>query len=216
MKTRNFKKLTGALILFLAFTLHVSAQGNEETLVKKAFNGYKTSILNDKGEEAVSYVDSRTIKYYSEILELVKHADSLKVENSSVLDKLMIFSIRHRTAKEDILSFDGKSLLIYAIKSGMVGKNSVADISIDDITVNDDFAKGQLVSKEQKLPFYFNFYKEEGRWKINLTSLFTISTSAIKKMADDSGMNQNEYLFTLLEITTGKKPGSEIWKPIKL
>ena len=56
--------------------------------------------------------------------------------------------------------------------------------------------------------------EEEGQWKIDLTSLFPVSTMAFKKMADESGENQNDYLFSLLEMITGKKPGTEIWQPI--
>ena len=127
----------------------------------------------------------------------------------------MIFSIRHRTAKEDILSFDGKTLLTYAIQSGMVGKNSVAKNSIGDITIDGNFATGQFIANGQKAPLYFHFYKEDEQWKIDLTALFPISTNVFKKMADDSGQNQNEFLFSLLEMITGKKPGQEIWQPIK-
>jgi len=189
-------------------------QKSEEKLVKKSFDNYKSAILNDKGEEAVKFVDSRTIKYYSDILELVKTADSAKVETVSILDKLIVFSIRHRTAKEDVLNFDGESLLVYAINSGMVGKNSVANNSIGEVKIEGNYAKGQYISNGQKAPFYFDFYKEDKQWKIDLTSLFPISTKAFKKMADDSGQNQNDYLFSLLEMITGNKPDIEIWKPI--
>lgn len=189
-------------------------QKSEEKLVKKSFDKYKSAILNDKGEEAVKFVDSRTIKYYSDILELVKNADSAKVETISILDKLIVFSIRHRTAKEDVLNFDGESLLVYAINSGMVGKNSVANNSIGEVKIEGNYAKGQFISNGQKAPFYFDFYKEDKQWKIDLTSLFPISTKAFKKMADDSGQNQNDYLFSLLEMITGNKPDIEIWKPI--
>jgi len=189
-------------------------QKSEEKLVKKSFDNYKSAILNDKGEEAVKFVDSRTIKYYSDILELVKTADSAKVETISILDKLIVFSIRHRTAKEDVLNFDGESLLVYAINSGMVGKNSVANNSIGEVKIEGNYAKGQFISNGQKAPFYFDFYKEDKQWKIDLTSLFPISTKAFKKMADDSGQNQNDYLFSLLEMITGNKPDIEIWKPI--
>ena len=95
----------------------------------------------------------------------------------------------------------------------MVGKNSVANHAIGEITINNDFAKGQFLANGQKTPLYFHFYKEARVWKIDLTSLFPISTVAFKKMADDSGQSQNEYLFSLLESVTGRKPGSDIWKP---
>jgi len=191
-------------------------QKSEEIQVRKSFDNYKSAILNDKGDEAIKYVDNRTIKYYNDILELTKTADSSKIETLSILDKLMVFTIRHRTSTEDILNFNGKSLLVYAIKNGMVGKNSVANNSIGEVTVENDFAKGQFVSNGQKAPFFFHFYKEDGLWKVDLTSVFPVSTMAFRKMADESGQEQNEFLFSLLGIVTGRRPGAEIWKPINL
>lgn len=203
-----------AILLLLITGQLTYGQKSEDKLVKKSFDNYKSAILNDNGEEAVKYVDNRTIKYYSDILELVKSADSSKIETLSILDKLMVFSIRHRTSKDDILSFEGKSLLVYAITSGMVGKNSVANASIGEVIIENDFAKGQFIANGQKAPFYFHFYKEEEQWKIDLTSIFPVSTMAFKKIVDESGENQNDYLFSLLEMITGKKPGIEIWQPI--
>jgi hypothetical protein len=210
--TTKYKTLGFLLLLFTSQLIY--GQKGEDQQVIKSFGNYKSAILNNKGEEAIKYVDSRTVRYYNDILLLVKTADSSKIETLSILDKLMVFSVRHRTSKEDILSFDGKSLLIYAIKSGMVGKNSVANNSIGEVKIEKDFAKGQFISNGQKTPFFFHFYNEEGLWKIDLTSLFPVSTMAFKKMADESGENQNEYLFSLLEMITGRKPGAEIWKPI--
>jgi hypothetical protein len=209
------KKAVTILTLIFSLAICCFGQKSEQKLVQKAFDNYKTAILNDKGDEDVKYVDSRTIKYYGEILELVKNADSATVNSLSLLDKLMVFTIRHKTSREDVLSFDGRGLLVYAIESGMVGKNSVANNSIGDVTIDADFAKGQFVANGQKTPLDFHFYKEEGHWKIDLTSIFAVSTMAFQKMAAESGQSENEYLFSLLEVLSGRKPGPEIWQTIK-
>ena len=205
------KQISSAFLILLSLTLF--AQKNEVQAVKASFENYKAAILNDRGEEAVQFVDSRTIKYYGDLLEHVKKADSTAVEGLSVMDKLMIFTIRHRAAKEEILSFDGKGLLVYAIKSGMVGKNSVVNSSIGDVTIEGSFAKGQFLSNGQKAPFSFHFYKEEESWKVDLTSIFPASTMVLKKIVEDSGQPENEFIFSLLEMVSGKKPGAEIWLP---
>lgn len=209
------KKTSIVFILFFFIALSSFGQVNNEALIKQTFNNYKNAILNDKGDEALAFVDSRTIQYYSDVLTLVKEADSVKVDSLSLLDKLMVFAIRHRTSREDILSFDGKKLLAYAIKSGMVGKSSVADISIGEVKIEMDMAKGQLVLNGLAAPFYFHFYKEDGQWKLDLTSIFTVSTFAFRKEVEDSGLGENEFLFSILHMLTGKKPGNEIWKAVK-
>jgi hypothetical protein len=208
------KKLLLFNILILTFVSSY-AQKSEKKLIQKSFDNYKTSILNDKGDEAVKYVDSRTINYYSEVLDKTKHADSADVNSLGLMDKLMVFSIRHRATKEEILSFDGKGLLIFTIKEGMVGKNSVANNAIGEIEIDGSFAKGQLMVNGQEAPFYFHFYKEKDIWKIDLTSLFPAVSMAFGKMQKESGMSENQYLFMLLEMTTGKKPGSDIWDKVE-
>lgn len=204
-------------IFTLTLTLivsHLFSQSSEEVAVKASFNKYKQSILNDRGEEASECVDSRTIKYYGEMLDLVKNADSVQVNSLSIIDKIMVFSVRHRATRDEVVSLDGKGLFIYAIKKGMISKNSVSDITIHEAMVDGDFAKSQLVSKGQAVPLYFHFYREGGSWKINLTSLFPMTNGLLRKMVTDSGQEENEYLFSLLEALTGKRPGREIWRKI--
>lgn len=208
-------KIIYSLSFLIFFTNPCNGQKKEQKLIKTAFKNYKSAILNDKGEEAINYVDSRTIAYYSDILELVKNADSIQINSLSFLDKVMVFSIRHRVKKEDILSFDGKSLFIYAIKSGMIGKESILNSSIGEVKLLNDFGKGQFLLNEQETPLYFHFYKESGKWKIDLTSIFPFSNIAFKQLVAESGQNETDYIFSLLEILTGNKPGSEIWEKVK-
>ena len=136
------KKLLFLLLLLPGMAL--SAQKSEEKQVCKSFDAYKKAILNDRGEEAVKYVDSRTVKYYDDMARLVKNADSASVAGLSLMDRLMVFSIRHRATQEEIPGFDGRKLLVYAIQNGMVGKNSVAGNEIGEVTIQGDFAKGQF------------------------------------------------------------------------
>jgi len=206
-------KLT--LLIIILISLNSKAQNQEEKSVIKSFDTYKNAILNDKGKLAANSVDSRTLTYYSNILDQTKNADSIKLNTLGIIDKFTVLTLRHRASRDEILSFDGRGVLEYAIKNGMVGKNSVANTSIGEVIIDGNFAKGQLVKNGQKAPFYFHFYKENNLWKIDITSLFSFGNMAFKKMIDDSGKNENEFFLYILEAMTGKKPSSEIWKPIK-
>jgi hypothetical protein len=125
----------------------------------------------------------------------------------------MVFSIRHRTSVEEILSFNGRTLLIYAIKKGMVGKGSVANITTGEVIMEDGYVKSRFIANGQESPIFFHFYKEEDKWKLDLTSIFPTSEMMMNKLADDSGTSTNEYLFFLLEMLTKEAPGPEIWVP---
>ena len=205
-----------AQMLFLCLlSTTVLAQTSDKTLVKKAFDRYKSAILNDRGDEAATLVDSRTIRYYTDILESVRNADSVTVESLSILDKLMVLVIRHKASKEEIRSFTGTSLLSYAVQNGMVGKSSVIDNTVGNVSVDRNFAKAEFISKGEKTDLFMQFYKESGQWKIDLTALFPASTFAFRKFADESGQSEDDFLFSILEMLTSRKPGREVWQPAR-
>lgn len=204
-----------ALFIFILTSTTSIGQTSEVKNVKKSFDKYKYAILNDKGKDAVQYVDSKTIKYYNEILELIKSADSVKLESLSLTDKLMVLIIRHRTPKKEILSFDGTMLLIYSIDNGMVGKQGTANNSIGEVIIEDNFAKGQLLVRGEKTPVYFHFNKESEQWKIDLTALFELSDMVFKSMIKDSELSDNDFIFSILENINGKRPGQEIWNKVE-
>lgn len=208
------KKYILFLNVLLSGLLHANAQ-DEKKAIQTCFKGYKQAILEDRGKDAVGFVDTKTIQYYSNILEAVKTDDSTKVSNASLLDKTMILSIRHRTEPEKILKMDGKDLLVYAIEQGMVGKNSVMNLDLGDISIENEFAKGQVMVNQNKAPLFFQFRKEKTGWKIDLTSLFPASRQAFEKLVADSGQPENDYLMKILEMVSGKKPTSQVWQPVK-
>ncbi|MEM7373153.1 MAG: hypothetical protein AAF587_31305 [Bacteroidota bacterium] len=191
-------------------------QEEGEDVIRNTFEQYKTAILNDRGEEAFQYVDSRTHAYYNKMAEVSRQADSLAVDSMDLLDKMMVLTIRHRATKEEIQSFDGKRLLIFAIKNGMIDKKSVGYQEIGAVSFEGkEMATGQLRTLGQDTPVYFDFHKEEGNWKVDLTSVFAISGAAMKKMFEESGEDENEMLDLILEMMTGTAPTSAIWHPIE-
>ena len=200
-------------LLFFIFCHFSIAQNKEELLVKKCFENYKQAILADQGENAIKFVDKKTINYYTKMLDKIKKADSLEVNSLGIIDKIMVLSIRHQASKKEIQSMNGGGLLVYAIQKGMIGKSSVQRNRIGEVKLNGGIAKGQIVSGEQITPVYFDFNKEKGVWKIDLTSVFSLGTIGFKQVVKKSGLKENEYLIQVLEQMTGKKPSTKIWNP---
>ncbi|MBO9613031.1 MAG: hypothetical protein J7619_10070 [Dyadobacter sp.] len=200
--------------LFL-MPLLTTAQQTEEKQVRKTFEDYKSAILNDKGEEAAGLVDTKTINYYGDILEKVKTADSLKVDGLSLMDKLMVLIVRHRIPKEEIMTTNGRQLLVTAIKMGMVGKSSVINNEVGVVKVNGNFASGELLVRGQKTPLAFEFNKENGAWKLDLTAAFPAAQAAFQHLVKESGQPENEYLLSLVELSSGKEATREVWLPVQ-
>lgn len=201
--------------LFTILGTFAFAQKSEEKLVRECFEKYRTDLLNDDGVAAAEDVSIKTLQYYTDLLELTKTADSSNIETLSVMDKMMVLILRLKVSKEEILSLDGKGLFVYAVNKGMVGKGSVANNTVGEIKINKDFAAAQFIAKGAKTEMYFEFYKEAGSWKLDVTSLFPMAIMVFDKMIADSGKSENEFLLPLIEASTGKKVTTETWLPLK-
>jgi len=201
-------------LIFLLYTSFSFAQKEEDAVIQ-AFKNYKSSILNDKGNEAVQFLASKTIDYYGSLLKKVKEADSLSVNSMNLMDKIFVMRIRYGVSKAEIMSFDSKSLVKYAIDEGMVGKDGVIGMELGKVMIDKNFARTELVVNGEKAPFYFHFYKEKGAWKIDLTAIFPIAAKALKQMVENSGQSENKLFSELLKYLEPEGPKNNVWNPIK-
>jgi hypothetical protein len=213
MRQNSF--ISTAIIAILSIILFSCGNGRDEQLNKTSFDNYKNAIIHDNGKEAVKYVDTRTIKYYSRLLELTKTADSLQIEKSPIIEKFFVLTVRHTTPKDSILSFTGETLFAYAIEKGMTGKESAPQLYIDHIDIENDFAVVEVKSKDAKSEpgIKINYYKENGAWKADWTSFFAVGNVAFKNLIKSSGMEENEFIMRALTEIYGKQ-NNNAWNPL--
>lgn len=206
-------KRTIAVSLVFILAIAFRPEENNEDLIRKSFEQYRTFLYNQNGEGAVSLLDRNTIRYYGDIAELARSADSLKVESLSLIDKLTVLIIRQRASREEILTFDGTSLLVYAIDKGMIEKKSLARLTIGSITIENNFAKARIVFDGIESPSFLHFCKEEGQWKYDLTSSFQVGLPALQKLAKE--LTERGLINAMLAVgakdTTVRNP----WNPIQ-
>ena len=202
------------LMILMTILLLNSCGNNEKALVEKCFSSYKTSILNEKGSEAVNFVTQGTIDQYSEFIDWCKHYDKAQIEGLSLMNRFMVILIKHRAPKEKILSSDGKELFIYAVNQGWVGKDGVMKADIADVSITADRATAGLLVNGVKAPFSYHFIKEGGEWRLNLVKVMQDSNVLIKKMLKLQNMSENEFIFTSAESVSGKKVQDSVWEPM--
>ena len=204
-----------SLLIVLLLAIGTRAQSQDEATMKKVFEDYKSAILNDKADAALDAIDTKTKNYYAAILSQVKKADSTSIAAMSMVDKITVLGIRARANREEILSMQGYDAFLFAIKKGMVGKNSVSNNALGAITINKDFASAEMMSRGKSLPPSYHFYRETDGWKLNLTELFALGNASLKQMIDNSGKSENEYLLEILSLLTNKEQGYHLWKPVE-
>lgn len=205
-------KFSALFILMLTF-LNVHAQSNAND-IQKCFKAYKAAIIEGRGSDAAELVDNNTLDYYARMLEMSIYADSATVQEVSMIDKMTIFTTRHRIPKDTLLTMNGRTFFIYAINSGMVGKNSVVSLDLGEIDISGQFAKGQIVSAGQASPLSFDFNRENEEWKMDITSIFPASEMTLNQMLKQNGLEENEYIFQMLQFLTNRPVDDKLWQPL--
>lgn len=213
------KKIIGAILMVLVLTMacnnvqNTKKQDKEKELVVASFEHYKAAILKDDGREAEKYIDDKTIEYYSKLLEDVLTTDSTQLSSLGVMHKLLVLNIRGQVPKEDLVLLDGKGLLIYTINAGMTNRD-ITEANIKNITVDGNFAQGQLLKEGRITPVMFDFYKRNKEWKIDLTSIFEITNIGLNEAIEKSGMEEDKCILKMLEPFLGDSIDNKIWHPL--
>lgn len=173
-------------------------------------------MMNGRGQEAVEYVSKSTVDYYNDMLQKIKTYDSNQVEQLSLLDKMTLLSTRAQTPKDSILQMKtGADLFLYAIDNGMIGKESMSNVAIGEVTITKNFAKAEYLFKGQKTPFFMHFLYEDDAWHFNLTHNLQLVRPAFKKIIDENELTETEFVLFMLESLTGEIPSSDIWQPLQ-
>jgi hypothetical protein len=191
-------------------------QSGEESYVIESFIQYKAAILNNQGAKAVEFLDEQTVEYFGRILRQVWSADKESLGGESFVNRLMVLLLRHMTPAQVLLEMDAQALLVHAIDNGWVGKTDLEGQTVRDVSIKGNFARAALYQDDQATGLSFYFFKEDGRWKLDLVSLMQISNQALKEMAAQSGLeSEDAFILSIIESLSGRKVPSDIYKPLK-
>lgn len=218
------------LLVFIGIGFVLCSCNDKSTLEKRAvrrcFEDYKKSIIEGRYEQTSNYLDKKTIAYYDNIAQMARIGDSNAISNLKILDQIAILLTRVSANQEQIKSFNGKSIFNFFIKNDFVNKEGMLNVWIAGVEIDGNFAIGQIDSKKLKElnpnnasrkkenPFV-HFYKEDGKWKMNLLSMLKLLEPILQKALIEKEQKIPDFLFDVVEEQTGKRPSSLIWLPIE-
>ena len=185
----------------------------EEKAVRDSFTSYKEAILSQRGSDAVENVNKATIDYYQRTKDLALRAPEQEVRNLSTYDKMMVLLFRHRLPLDLLSGMNGRELFSYGVNRGWIGREDVMESDLGTIRVSGEQASAQFVKAGKPLPLRYQFTKEGGQWKLDLTMLAPQIDLALKELIRQEGLSEEEFLFQTLEAVSGKKVSPQIWQP---
>ncbi|MCP5004767.1 MAG: hypothetical protein GY941_12630 [Planctomycetes bacterium] len=208
-----------ALIIFLCIlisncTAREPQQVTGDNGVRVAFNNYKNAILNQDGIKAAKYVSTSTIEYYGKIMKFALTGKRDEVRTLSTIDKMMVILLRHRIEAKELSKMTPEKLFVHSVDNGWIGKDSVINSDIGEITESSNNATAVSINYGKKTPLKYQFVKENDQWKLDWTAVMPISDKSFKQAIETSNLDEDEYIIKILESISGKKLSEDIWQPL--
>ncbi len=200
--------------IFLLFGLVSCGYESDTGSIESVFQSYRSALLERDGETAYRLVSKETRDYYSLSANRAQKLSSKETKKLQILDQITVLLARHSIAKIDLKKMDGRAFFIHAINKGWISEESVSKAGIQVAEIDNNFAKTHLVVEGTEYPLGFSFRKENGEWKIDITSIFNVSRASFSEKIKEMSMSQEEFLFLVLESNNGVKPEDSVWEPI--
>jgi len=212
--TTKFSTMKRFFLIAILFVPLLLAAQTEEQKVEEAFNGYTQAIIDSDGKKAYELVDSNTKTYYGKVLDLALHGDKEALSSVGLLTKMNVLIFRHRVDHELMKGFDTRGMLVYAVDHGITGKDAISIIKFISASVDGHHATTKLSARGVEAPFGYDFNKEDGQWRIDITSVFEPTEELYGQLVVQTGQSEDEFIFALLGQVYGEMPDESIWDPI--
>ena len=210
-------RLLGPLLLLGSATA-AQAQSDDAAAVHDLFARYKTALLSADGATASRLVDRETFTYFDEIKSLALSGDEGSVRSRPFVDRLLIVTMRHELPAEELGGMNLEGLLEHAIDAGWIGKSSIAQLGIGEVTVDGDEAFAVAVTGGQTPAdaalsdgLRYRFVREDGEWRFGFRSLVESINQVIANLTAQMGTDQDALIFILVEQLSGRKVLPEVW-----
>lgn len=199
--------------------------------VRKVFDQYKDALVRGDGVLARQLVDSGTLAYFEELKRLARSGSEAEVKARSFVDRLLIVSMRHALPTEVIETLTFEGLITTAMTEGWIRPETVAGLSMGEVTVDGDQASGVAVASglsiaptppaaepataqaDAALGVDYLFACEVGAWKFRFGSLVAQLDRLVSELTQQLGAEEDALIFSLVEAFTGKKVLPEVWQP---
>lgn len=182
--------------------------------ISECFAAYKNAILSQQGEVAVELLSRNTVDEFENYVGLALGAEREEIEALSLINRMQVILMRHRIPVETLMELTGRSAVVYAVDRDWIGKDEVIRTELGEVSLYGDRATAEVMIGGQVAPNRFQFRREYGRWRFDLLPLLRDGNTAMKYAAQQAGMDENEFLFVVLESVTGKRLDESIWTPL--
>ncbi len=170
--------------------------------VQQSFAALKTALRDGDGAGAASRVTPQTVELYERCRKLALDSTGTDFESLSQLEVLLTFQLRWLLAKSELETMDGAKVFAWGVGEGLVKKDTLAAIELDEVQPEGGKAMATLRNQGQPVTdLVFDFELHDNIWKLDFKRILQSSDRAFAALRERAGKTKIELAVYLIEQT---------------
>ncbi len=200
---------TAFLLLACAGCEDAEAAAIRAMLVK-----YDQANEQGNGLLAKECVTKSSDTHYDTLRKHALYSDEKTVRALSPSTKLAVIMIRNRASAEQLEVLTGEDFLVWSTNQGWYAGGEPWANSFGRIKVDGDVALAPMLDEGKPTRVTARFKKEEGKWRLDETTLIHAWDEHYIATARAEGMSVDELITYIEEEDSGKYVEETVWQPM--
>jgi hypothetical protein len=199
------------VVVLVALLVAGCGGGDPTEDVRESFDALRAALDDQDGEAALALVTPGSLVMYERARKLALDTGDTDLESLPQLDVLLVFQLRWLLPAERLEQMDGADLFKWGVEEGMVKKESIAAIEINEVERDGDTAIATLKSNGQPVgDMVFHFELHDGVWQLDFNKIVQATEEPLKALREQTGKTKTELAIFFVEQTYQTKMPPEI------
>ena len=185
--------------------------------IRLSFSNFSQAFYARRGEEALLYVSHRTFDYYDRLLRHLLTADEKRLSDLPPFALFACLSLRHKYSPEELNTTTSRMIVREAFDSMPFPGGAPHFLDIGEILIRkpgeEAAATVFLAPGEKHDEALVSFIREDGMWKVDLTSVFEVLSTRLEPYLKDPTASRAQRALHYLQIHENHQIGGEILQP---
>ena len=170
--------------------------------VEEDYAAFKDALLDSDGAEAVRYVTEETIAFYDRCRKMALDSEGVDFASLGQMEVVLTFQLRYLLNAASLREMDGRSLFAWAVRNGLVKKETLKGIELNGVQHEGETAIATLSKDGQPVnDLVFHFERRDGVWRLDLMRITKLTGEALDEIRRKAGKSKIEMAVYLLERT---------------
>ncbi|MBT45358.1 MAG: hypothetical protein VCA40_13335 [Roseibacillus sp.] len=193
------------------------SRNRQRAEVRQVFQKFSDAFFARDGRTASSHLSQQTFVYYDRVIPLARNEDDAGLSALPPLELFSCLALRHRYSPEELTGLDSRNLVLDSFDRMVFPAGAPHFLDIGEIRITtpgvEAIAPVFLPPGEWHEDILVTFRRENGEWKMDLTSVFDALDRRIEPHLLDSSSSRAERALYYLQIHENEQIGSELLRP---